>query len=71
MGDLTEFVDAIYNSCGKLIDDNEEDQKLPPREVLESVCQTLLNVSTMPEEGRFPPRHRRSGSPPGDAFRDP
>ena len=54
MGDLTEFVDAIYNSCGKLIDDNEEDQKLPPREVLESVCQTLLNVSTMPEEGRFP-----------------
>ena len=32
----------------------EEDQKLPSKEILEDVCQVLLNVSCMREEGRFP-----------------
>ena len=54
MGDITTFVDAIYDSFGRLKNIFEEDQKLPSKEVLEEVCQVLLNVSCMREEGRFP-----------------
>ena len=31
----------------------EEDQELPPKDVLTEVCQTLLHVSCMREEGRY------------------
>lgn len=54
MGSLTDFVDAIYDCFGGIDSVIEEDQKLPVKEVLEEVCQVLLNVSCMREEGRFP-----------------
>ena len=54
MGGVTAFVDAIYDCYHKLVHNIEEDQELPSKEVLEDVCQVLLNVSCMREEGRFP-----------------
>ena len=54
MGNLTTFVDAVYDCYEKLGVAFEEDQKLPPKDTLEEVCQTLLDVSCMREEGRFP-----------------
>ena len=54
MDGVTAFVDAIYDCYHKLIRNIEEDQKLPSKEILEDVCQVLLNVSCMREEGRFP-----------------
>ena len=54
MGDITAFIDAIYDRFEKSIYDAEDDQKLPPKPVLTEVCQELLNVSCMREEGRFP-----------------
>ena len=54
MDGVTAFVDAIYDCYHKLVRNIEEDQKLPSKEVLEEVCQVLLNVSCMREEGRFP-----------------
>ena len=54
MDGVTAFVDAIYDCYHKLIRIIEEDQKLPSKEILEDVCQVLLNVSCMREEGRFP-----------------
>ena len=54
MGSLTDFIDAIYDCFGGIDSVIEEDQKLPVKEVLEEVCQVLLNVSCMREEGRFP-----------------
>lgn len=56
MNGLAAFVDAIleYENKAKAIHVFEEDQKLPSGEILEEVCQILLNVSCMREEGRFP-----------------
>lgn len=54
MGGITFFVDAIYDGYNKMVRNAEEEQKLPEREVLDEVCQTLLNVGCMREEGRFP-----------------
>lgn len=56
MDGLTAFVDAIYEyeSKEKAVREYEEDQILPDKDVLEEVCQVLLNVSCMREEGRFP-----------------
>lgn len=54
MGQIAAFVDAIYKRFDDLILDIEEDQKLPERETIKEVCQTLLDVSCMREEGRFP-----------------
>ena len=54
MSDITAFIDAIYDRFEKSIYDAEDDQKLPPKPVLTEVCQELLNVSCMREEGRFP-----------------
>lgn len=56
MDGLAAFVDAIfeYQSRESVSRIFEEDQLLPPKDVLEEVCQTLLNVSCMREEGRFP-----------------
>ena len=54
MGGITFFVDAIYDVYNKAVPNAEEDQKLPEREVLDEVCQILLNVGCLREEGRFP-----------------
>ena len=54
MDELTTFVDAVYDCYDKSVNNLEDDQKLPPKDVLEEVCQVLLNVSCMREEGRFP-----------------
>lgn len=53
MGNLSPFIDAyieVYDRMGHL---EEKAQQLPPKEVLMSVCETLLDVSCMREEGRF------------------
>ena len=54
MGDIARFAEAAYDSFERLGVSFEEDQKLPQKDVLEEVCQVLLNVSCMREEGRFP-----------------
>ena len=56
MDGIKAFVDAIcdYEDNLRRTGEIEEDQKLPSRDVLEEVCQILLNVSCMREEGRFP-----------------
>lgn len=54
MSDITTFVDAICKNYEEKALGIEEDQNLPSRDVLEEVCQILLNVSCMREEGRFP-----------------
>lgn len=56
MNGLAAFVDAIleYEKKAKAFHILEEDQELPSGDVLEEVCETLLNVSCMREEGRFP-----------------
>ena len=54
MDGITGFVDAIYNCYENMGAAFEDDQKLPSKDVLEDVCQTLLNISCMREEGRFP-----------------
>ena len=56
MDGLSAFVDAIYEYEIKerSIRDYEEDQILPPKGIVEEVCQVLLNISSMREEGRFP-----------------
>lgn len=54
MDELSTFVNAIYDCYDRNVPNAEEDQKLPPRDILEEVCQVLLNVSCMREEGRFP-----------------
>ena len=54
MGSITAFVDSFYAVYEKAVHEVEEDQRLPARDVLEEVCQTLLDVSCMREEGRFP-----------------
>lgn len=54
MSELSTFVDAVYDSYDKIVPEVEEGQELPPKDVLEEVCQILLNVSCMREEGRFP-----------------
>ena len=56
MDGLAAFVDALYEYQGRERASRfcEEDQLLPPKNVLEEVCQVLLNVSCMREEGRFP-----------------
>ena len=54
MDEIKSFVDTVYDRYGVLGFAAEEDQKLPPREVLEKVCHVLLNVSTMQEEQRYP-----------------
>ena len=54
MGNLTTFVDAVYDCYEKLGLAFEEDQKLPPKDTLEEVCQILMDISCMREEGRFP-----------------
>lgn len=54
-GGLKAFIDAIFNNYQKVLPViEEEDQRLPAREVMEEVCQTLLDVSCKREEGRFP-----------------
>ena len=54
MGNIKTFVESICDCYEKSVHIVEEEQKLPPRDVLEDVCQTLLNVSCLREEGRFP-----------------
>ena len=54
MDGITGFVEAIYNCCEGMGAAVEDDQRLPSKDVLEDVCQTLLNISCMREEGRFP-----------------
>lgn len=54
MGSIISFVDAICKSFENFDFILEEDQQLPPRDVLEEVSHVLLNVSCMREEGRFP-----------------
>lgn len=56
MNGLRAFVDAIfeYESTAEALHHFEEDQRQPSGEILEEVCQILLNVSCMREEGRFP-----------------
>lgn len=54
MVDIKTFVKLVYSSFDKLTCDIEEEQELPPQDVLVNVCQVLLNVSCMREEGRFP-----------------
>ncbi len=54
MNQIAAFVDAVYDCYDKVVPIAEEGQQLPPKDVLEEVCQTLLNVSCMREEGRFP-----------------
>lgn len=56
MGDVRAFVNAIFNyESNKSSGNNTEDeQNFPSGEILQEVCQVLLNVSCMPEEGRFP-----------------
>ena len=51
--EMRAFVDDFcdcYNRSGLC---TEEDQKLPPAEVLEEICQTLVHLSCMREEGRY------------------
>lgn len=53
MGILSTFIDAyaeLYDRQGCC---GEEAQALPPKDVLMEVCDTLLDVSCMREEGRF------------------
>lgn len=56
MEGLSAFVDAIYEYEDKerSVRDYEEDQILPQKNIVEEVCQVLLNISSMREEGRFP-----------------
>ena len=54
MSDITYFIDTVYKRFEQLDYCTEEDQELPSREDLEDVCQVLLNVSCMKEEGRYP-----------------
>ena len=54
MSDISTFVDSVYDLYDQAVSDMEDDQKLPPRDILEEVCQVLLNVSCMREEGGFP-----------------
>ena len=51
---LSAFVDAFYDSYESSGYCTEEDQCLPPVEVLREVCQILIDVSCMREEGRYP-----------------
>lgn len=55
MDGLSAFVDAIYEYEIKerSIRDYEEDQILPPKGIVEEVCQVLLNISSMREEGKI------------------
>ena len=53
MNEIRSFVDAFCDCCRRSGNCVEEDQKLPPEEILEEVCQTLLHVSCMREEGRY------------------
>ena len=69
MGGITFFVDAIYDVYNKAVPNAEEDQKLPEREVLDEVCQILLNVGCLREEGRFP-SFRVCFIPPESKFLD-
>ncbi|MCR5626121.1 MAG: hypothetical protein K6F99_02270 [Lachnospiraceae bacterium] len=54
MDEIRSFVKIIYECVESNHKVMEEDQKLPDADVLESVCNTLLNVSTMAEELRYP-----------------
>lgn len=54
MDDIKAFAETVYDRFDRLGYCDEEEQQLPPREVLEEVCNVLLNVSCMPEEGRYP-----------------
>ena len=53
MTDVYQFVDEIFKDYGQYSDNFEEDQMLPSRESLLDVCRILLNVSCLPEEGRY------------------
>ena len=53
MTDVYQFVDEIFKDYGRYSDNFEEDQMLPSRESLLDVCYVLLNVSCLPEEGRY------------------
>ena len=54
MEGLTSFVKAIDKYYERISQKIEEEQKIPPKEILKEVCSVLLNVSCMREEGRFP-----------------
>ena len=56
MGRISSFVDAIYKYESRFKEQYvlEEDQFLPAKEVIGDICQVLLDVSCMREEGRFP-----------------
>ena len=53
MSDLRTFVEAFCNCYRRTGRCMEEDQKLPPAKTLEEICQTLMHVSCMREEGRY------------------
>ena len=54
MNAIESFVDAIYKRFDAAGNHIEDDQRLPSRKVLKDICQVLINVSTMREEGRYP-----------------
>ncbi len=54
MNEISTFVQTIYDYFDRMGTRLEEDQQLPPYNVLEKICHILLNVSTMPEELRYP-----------------
>lgn len=53
MQEIESFVEAFYEKYEESGYCMEEDQELPPKDVLTEVCQTLLHVSCMREEGRY------------------
>ena len=53
MTEMCQFVDEIFRDYKQYSDNFEEDQMLSSRESLYDVCRILLNVSCLPEEGRY------------------
>jgi hypothetical protein len=53
MGNLSTFIDAYFELYERLGAFEEPAQALPTKETLMSVCETLIDVSCMREEGRF------------------
>lgn len=51
---ITTFVNAIYKFYEKTFSNVEDEQQLPPKKDLAEVCEILVNVSCMREEGRYP-----------------
>lgn len=54
MDEIKQFVKTVCERFDSLENAPEEDQKLPPAPVLETVCHVLHNVSCQQEEHRYP-----------------